>query len=52
MQNVLLSHFKVLAQNFPGGTEEKHKILSQDSRSPLRNLNQGPPEHEMGVLAT
>jgi len=33
----------------PGGTEENHKNLSEDSRSPGRDLNSGPPEYETRV---
>jgi hypothetical protein len=32
--------------------EENHKSLNQDSRSPGRDLNPGPPEHETGGLIT
>jgi hypothetical protein len=28
------------------------KIISQDSRSPGRDLNPGPPKYEAGVLTT
>jgi hypothetical protein len=41
--------FKVLPQHFPVGSENNHqKNLSQDSRSPSRDLNPGPPEYETG----
>jgi hypothetical protein len=46
------SNFKVLFQHSPWGTEEKHKKLSQDSRSPGQDRNPGPPEYEVGLLAT
>jgi hypothetical protein len=35
--------YKILSRNWPGGTEEN---LNQDSRSPGRDLNLGPPEYE------
>jgi hypothetical protein len=28
------------------------EILSQDTRSPYRDLNPGPPEYEVGVITT
>jgi hypothetical protein len=34
------------------GLRKTTKILSQDIRSSLRDLNQGPPEYEAGVLTT
>jgi hypothetical protein len=37
-------NFKVLSRHPPGGTEENHENLSQDSWSPDRDLNPGPPE--------
>jgi hypothetical protein len=43
-------NFKVLSRNLPGGTEEKHENLSQDSWPPSRDLNPGPPEYEAGVV--
>jgi hypothetical protein len=42
----------LLSRHSPGWTEENHGSLSQDSWSPLRNLNPGPPEYEAGVLTT
>jgi hypothetical protein len=36
----------------PGGTEENHKNLSQNSWSLGQDLNQEPPEYEAGVLTT
>jgi hypothetical protein len=44
------SNFKWLSHHSPGGTEETHKNLSQDNRSPGRGLNSGPSEYEPGVL--
>jgi len=38
-----------LSQHFPGGTEENHKNLSQDSRSPGMYMNTLPSEYEAGV---
>jgi hypothetical protein len=43
---------KVLSWHMPGGTEENHNILSQNNRSPGKNVNLGPPEYEVGVLTT
>jgi hypothetical protein len=45
------SNFKVLAQHFPGGTEENHEHR-QYSRSLGGDLKPGPPEYEAGVLTT
>jgi len=39
-------NFKVLSWHLPGGTEENHKKLSQDSWSLGRDLNPGPPKYE------
>jgi hypothetical protein len=36
----------------PGGAEENHENFSQDSWSPGRDLNPGPPEYEAGMLTT
>jgi hypothetical protein len=44
--------FKLLSRHLPGGTEETTKTLIQDSRSPDRHMNSGPPEHEAVVLIT
>jgi hypothetical protein len=35
----------------PGGTEENHENLGQNSLSPNLDLNLGPPEYDAGVLA-
>jgi hypothetical protein len=32
------------------GSEKTHENLSQDSQSPGRDFNPGPPEYEAGVL--
>jgi hypothetical protein len=50
-KEAVVALFKVLPRHLPGGTEEKQKI-TQDRRSPGRDLNPGPPEYETGVLAT
>jgi hypothetical protein len=42
--------FKAQSQHMSAGTEENHKILSQNSRSPSRDLNPVPPEYEKGVF--
>jgi hypothetical protein len=34
------------------GLRKTTKNLSQDTRSPVRDLNPGPPEYEEGVLTT
>jgi hypothetical protein len=44
--------FKVLSQQSPGGTEKNYENLSQDSRSPSRDLNPRPLKHEAKVLTT
>jgi hypothetical protein len=46
------SNFNELSQHFPGGTEENHENLCQDSRSLTRDLNLGRSEYEAGVLTT
>jgi hypothetical protein len=43
-------NFKARSQHSSEGTEENYKNLSQDSRSTGRDLNQGPPEYQAGVL--
>jgi hypothetical protein len=42
----------VLSINMSGETEENHKKLSQDSRSPGRDLNQAAPEYRATALLT
>jgi hypothetical protein len=44
-----LKHFPVILLE---GLRKTTKYLSQDSRSPGRKLNHGPPEYEAGVLTT
>jgi hypothetical protein len=48
----LWSNFKVPTWHLPGGTEKTMKNLCQDSQSPSRDFNMGPPEYETGVLIT
>jgi hypothetical protein len=43
---------QALSLNFPKGAEKSHEILSQDSWSPDRYLNPGPPEYEARMLIT
>jgi hypothetical protein len=47
-----ISGHTVLSRHLPEGTDENHKTLSQDSRSPSRDLNPGPSEYEAGVPTT
>jgi hypothetical protein len=47
-----VAYFKVLFWHLPGGLRKTTKDLSQDSRSPDRDLNPGHSEHEAGVLTT
>jgi hypothetical protein len=42
-------NLKTLSWHLPGGTEKNNETLSQDSRSPSRDLNPRPPDYE-GVL--
>jgi hypothetical protein len=42
--------FKALSRNSPRGSEKTTKNLSQDGRSPGRDLNPEPTEYESGVL--
>jgi hypothetical protein len=51
-KEAVMTKFKVLSWYLPGGSEENHKNLSQDSQSPSQDLNLGPPEYEAGVLTT
>jgi hypothetical protein len=45
-------HLKLLSRNFLGETKENHENLSQNSRSPGKNLNLGLPKQEAGMLTT
>jgi hypothetical protein len=49
---VAVAYSKVLSSYLPGGIEKNHKNLSQDSPSPGRGMNPGPPEYEAGMLNT
>jgi hypothetical protein len=46
----LWPNFNVLSQRSPGGTEEYHEKLSQDSLLPIRDLNPRPSEYKAEVL--
>jgi hypothetical protein len=39
-------------QHLPGRTGENNEQLSQDSLSPGRDLNPGPPQYDAGVLTS
>jgi hypothetical protein len=45
-------HGLILSYYLPGATEENHKNLSQDSRSPGQDLNPRSPKYKAGVLNT
>jgi hypothetical protein len=45
-------NFKILSWQSPGGLRKNTENVSQDSRSAGRDLNQGPPEYEAGMLTT
>jgi hypothetical protein len=51
-KEAVVAKFKVLSRHLPVETEKMTKVLSQDSRSPGRGLNPGPPEYKVGVLIT
>jgi hypothetical protein len=44
-----VAHFKVLSRNSPGGTDENHERLSQDSWSPGTDSNPGSSEYQARV---
>jgi len=46
-----VTHFKVLSQNFPEGTEEYHEDLSQDSWHPNRGSKRIPPKYKWNALS-
>jgi hypothetical protein len=49
----LSSNFKTISWNLPeGGLRKNTKSVSQDSRSPDRDLNAIPPEYEAVVVTT
>jgi hypothetical protein len=43
--------FKILCQYMPGGTEKIHE-RTQNSWSPVLDVNSGHPEYKAGVLTT
>jgi hypothetical protein len=43
---------KVLSRNLSGEIEKNHENLSQNNRSPGRDLKPGPPAYEAGVLTS
>jgi hypothetical protein len=47
LKEALVVSFDVLNRYLTGGTEENHKTLSRDSRSPGRDLNPEPPKDEV-----
>jgi hypothetical protein len=51
-KEAVVAFLKVLSRHLPGGTEENDENLSQNCRSPGRDLSPGPPEYEAGVLTT
>jgi hypothetical protein len=51
-KETVLAYFKKLHTDLPSGTEKEHKKLNQDSQSPGRDFNTGPPEYEARVLIT
>jgi hypothetical protein len=52
LRNWSWPNFEVLSWNLPRGTEENYKNLSQESQSPGRDTNPGPPKHEARELTT
>jgi hypothetical protein len=46
------SYVKVLFRYFPGGFEETHNLLVQNSELPYEDLNPGALEYETGALIT
>jgi hypothetical protein len=45
-ETAVVEQFKALPRHFLGGTEENY----EQSRSPVREMNPGPPEYELRVL--
>jgi hypothetical protein len=43
--------FEILSRRLPGGTEENHENLLSGLPVLDRDLNAGPPEYKVGVLA-
>jgi hypothetical protein len=50
LKEAVVVYFKALSQHFPGGTEENHENVINDSRSPGQDFYLGPSEEEAGVL--
>jgi hypothetical protein len=42
----VVAYLNVIYHHLSGGTEENHENLSQDIRSPGRDLNPVPPEYK------
>jgi hypothetical protein len=51
-KEAVVAYIQLLPRHLPGGTGENHENLSNNSRSPVRDFNPGPPEYETGVLST
>jgi hypothetical protein len=51
-KEAVMASFKVLSKHLPGGPEEKHEHLSQDSPSLGQELNLGPPKYKGGGIST
>jgi hypothetical protein len=51
-KEAVVGQFEVLFRHLPGGTEENHKNLSQNSWPPGRDSNPEPPEYKVGMLTT
>jgi hypothetical protein len=52
LKEVDVAQYKVLSQRLLGGSLEDYLKLSQDCRSPGRDLNLGPAEYKVGLLTT
>jgi hypothetical protein len=48
----LWMNFEAPSRHSPGGSEQNHKNISQESLSPFRDLNSGHSEYEARVLTT
>jgi hypothetical protein len=44
-----VAYFKLISRNLPGGPEENHETLRQDSRCPGRDLSVGHPKNDVCV---
>jgi hypothetical protein len=44
LKEAVVVYFKALSQHFPGGTEENHENVSNDSRFPGQDFYLGPSE--------